>query len=177
MAEGLTVDGLTVAYGTITALESVSLAIPPGKITVLAGPNGCGKSSLLRAIRHLAEAQSGRILIGDTDVSRLGPKEIARAIDVSALGDAWGRYQAGESNVFSRRIYTLSGQGTYDEVRKKLQRDPEFARTAQAYMAEFEQLLKRAAAGPRPAEESREYLLSDRGKVYTMLAHASGRLN
>ena len=44
-------------------------------------------------------------------------------------------------------------------------------------MAEFEQLLKRAAAGPRPAQESREYLLSDRGKVYTMLAHASGRLN
>ena len=65
--------------------------------------------------------------------------------------------------MFSRRIYTLSGQGTYDEVRKKLQRDPEFARTAQAYMAEFEQLLKRAAAGPRPAQESRDYLLSDRG--------------
>ena len=55
--------------------------------------------------------------------------------------------------------------------------DPEFARTAQAYMAEFEQLLKRAAAGPRPVEESRDYLLSDRGRVYTMLAHASGRLN
>ena len=79
--------------------------------------------------------------------------------------------------MFSRRIYKLSGQGTYDEVRKKLQRDPEFARTAQAYMAEFEQLLKRAAAGPRPVEESRDYLLSDRGRVYTMLAHASGRLN
>ncbi len=104
-------------------------------------------------------------------------EEIARAIDLTALSEAWTRYQAGESNVFSRRIYTLGGQGTYDEVRKKLQRDPEFARTSQAYMAEFEQLLKRAAAGPRPAEESREYLLSDRGKVYTMLAHASGRLN
>jgi hypothetical protein len=104
-------------------------------------------------------------------------EEIARAIDLTALAEAWTRYQAGESNVFSRRIYTLGGQGTYDEVRKKLQRDPEFARTSQAYMAEFEQLLKRAAAGPRPAQESREYLLSDRGKVYTMLAHASGRLN
>ena len=84
---------------------------------------------------------------------------------------------AGEANAFSRRIYTLPGQGTYDEVRKKLQRDAEFARTAQAYMAEFEQLLKRAASGPRPVEESRDYLLSDRGRVYTMLAHASGRLN
>ena len=104
-------------------------------------------------------------------------EEIARAIDFNALADAWGRYQAGEANVFSRRIYTLTGQGTYDEVRKKLQRDPDFAHTAQAYMGEFEQLLRRAAGGPRPAQESREYLLSDRGKVYTMLAHASGRLN
>ncbi|KRA45531.1 apolipoprotein A1/A4/E domain-containing protein [Devosia sp. Root635] len=103
--------------------------------------------------------------------------EIARSIDDGALADAWARYQAGESNVFSRRIYTLSGQGTYDEVRKKLQREPEFARTAQAYMSEFEQLLKRAAAGAHPAAETREYLLSDRGKVYTTLAHASGRLN
>jgi len=104
-------------------------------------------------------------------------EEIARSIDDGALAEAWARYQAGESNVFSRRIYTLAGQGTYDDVRKKFQREPEFARTAQAYMSEFEQLLKRAAAGPRPAEETRDYLLSDRGKVYTTLAHASGRLN
>jgi hypothetical protein len=104
-------------------------------------------------------------------------EDIARSIDDAALADAWARYQAGESNVFSRRIYTLAGQGTYDDVRKKLQRDPEFARTAQAYMGEFEQLLKRAAAGAQPAAETREYLLSDRGKVYTTLAHASGRLN
>jgi hypothetical protein len=104
-------------------------------------------------------------------------EDIARAIDDAALGDAWGRYQAGESNVFSRRIYTLTGQGTYDDVRKRIQRDTDFARTAQAYMGEFEQLLKRAAAGPSAAAETREYLLSDRGKVYTMLAHASGRLN
>jgi len=62
-------------------------------------------------------------------------------------------------------------------VRKRIQRDADFARTAQAYMSEFEQLLKRAAAGPRPAAETREYLLSDRGKVYTTLAHASGRLS
>ena len=86
------------------------------------------------------------------------------------------RYQSGEQNVFSRRIYTLTGQSTYDDVRKRMQRDPDFRRTADAYMAEFEQVLRRAAAGPAAAAETREYLLSDRGKVYTMLAHAGGRL-
>ncbi|HEY0920178.1 hypothetical protein, partial [Devosia sp.] len=103
-------------------------------------------------------------------------EEIARSMDQAAYAEAWQRYQAGEQNVFSRRIYTLGGQGTYDEVRKRLQRDPDFAATARTYMGEFEQLLQRAAAGPSPAAEAREYLLSERGRVYTMLAHASGRL-
>ena len=43
-------------------------------------------------------------------------------------------------------------------------------------MAEFEQLLQRAAQGGDPVGETRAILISDRGKVYTMLAHASGRL-
>jgi hypothetical protein len=102
--------------------------------------------------------------------------EIARALDPQALGEAWARYQAGEQNVFSRRIYTLPGQAIYDDVRKRLEADAEFRRAGTAYMAEFEQLLKRAAAGPDPITETRDYLTSERGKVYTMLAHASGRL-
>jgi hypothetical protein len=103
-------------------------------------------------------------------------EEIARSMDQAALAEAWQRYQSGEQNVFSRRIYTLTGQATYDEVRKRIQRDADFAKTATTYMSEFEQLLKRAATGASPVEETREYLLSDRGRVYTMLAHASGRL-
>ena len=102
--------------------------------------------------------------------------EIARSMDTNALSEAWRRYQAGEQAVFSRRIYTLSGQGTYDEVRKRIQRDADFAKTAKTYMSEFEQLLQQAALGANPAQEALDYLLSDRGKVYTMLAHASGRL-
>jgi hypothetical protein len=126
------------------------------------------RNATTTATSNAAGGQQGN-LSGITD-------EIARAIDQNALADAWGRYQNGEQNVFSRRIYTLSGQGTYDEVRKKLQSDHDFGRTAQAYMTEFEQLLKRVATGQRPAAETREILLSDRGRVYTMLAHASGRL-
>jgi hypothetical protein len=102
--------------------------------------------------------------------------EIAKAMDHNALADAWGRYQRGEQNVFSRRIYSLTGQGTYDEVRKRLQRDNDFAATAATYMSEFEQLLQTATQSPNPGAAASEFLLSDRGRVYTMLAHASGRL-
>ena len=147
-----------------TPLQTPQTTMPPR------GDEGGGwlRDVLRNATAKQAGSQQGN-LSGLTE-------EIARSMDPNALADAWSRYQGGEQNVFSRRIYTLGGQGTYDEVRKKLQRDNDFARTAQAYMAEFEQLLKRAAAGEQPAAETREYLLSDRGKVYTMLAHASGRL-
>jgi hypothetical protein len=102
--------------------------------------------------------------------------DIARAIDPAALADAWTRYQMGEQNVFSRRIYTLTGQATFDQVKRRVVTDAEFGRNAQSYMTEFEQLLQRTAQGPDPVTETRAYLTSDRGKVYTMLAHASGRL-
>jgi hypothetical protein len=82
----------------------------------------------------------------------------------------------GEQNVFSRRIYTLTGQATYDQVKRRLGSDTEFSKNAQSYMSEFEQLLQRAASGADPVGETRAFLTSDRGKVYTMLAHASGRL-
>ena len=54
--------------------------------------------------------------------------------------------------------------------------DAEFMKNAASYMTEFEQLLQRAAQGGDPVSETRAILISDRGKVYTMLAHASGRL-
>jgi hypothetical protein len=124
---------------------------------------------LRNANNAAATAQAQQNFTGLTD-------EIARAIDPGALADSWQRYQNGEQNAFSRRIYTLTGQSTYDDIRKRLQRDPEFARSATNYIGEFEQVLKRAASGPDPLEETRSILLSDRGKVYTMLAHANGRL-
>lgn len=103
--------------------------------------------------------------------------EVTRAVDENALIEAWYRYRSGESNVFSRRIYTLTGQGTYDEVRKKFQRDSEFAQTANAFIDDFERVLANAANDPRSGVTMDEHLISDRGKVYTMLAHASGRLS
>ena len=123
-------------------------------------PAEVDNSGWLRDVLRNATAKQQSTQTQPSGLSGL-TEEIARSIDDGALADAWARYQSGESNVFSRRIYTLAGQGTYDDVRKKLQREPDFARTAQAYMSEFEQLLKRAAAGANPAGETREYLLSD----------------
>lgn len=84
MDKAIIVEALTVAYGAATALDAIDLAVPKGKVTVLAGPNGCGKSTLLRAIRRLHQPKSGGVRIGDLPISRLKEKELARHIGLLA---------------------------------------------------------------------------------------------
>jgi hypothetical protein len=101
--------------------------------------------------------------------------DIARMIDHEAAVELWDRYKRGERNVFTRRLYTLQGQQTFDEIRRKYRRDTEFKETVDRYIDEFERLLGEAAKDDRDSMVAKTYLTSETGKVYTMLAHASGR--
>ncbi len=101
--------------------------------------------------------------------------DIARMIDHDAAVELWDRYKRGERNVFTRRLYTLQGQQTFDEMRRKYRRDAEFKDTVDRYIDEFERLLGEAAKDDRDSMVAKTYLTSETGKVYTMLAHASGR--
>ena len=101
--------------------------------------------------------------------------DIARMIDHDAAAELWDRYKRGERNVFTRRLYTLQGQKTFEEVRKKYRGDREFKQTVDRYIGEFERLLEEVARDDRGQVVARTYLTSETGKVYTMLAHAAGR--
>jgi hypothetical protein len=103
--------------------------------------------------------------------------DIARAIDHDASVDLWRRYQRGERDVFTRRLYTLKGQQTFDEIKHKYDREPEFRTAVNRYIADFEKLLADVARTDRDRTITQSYLTSDTGKVYTMLAHAAGRLS
>ncbi|MGL4728744.1 MAG: hypothetical protein ACRCWO_08300 [Bosea sp. (in: a-proteobacteria)] len=101
--------------------------------------------------------------------------DIARMIDHDAAVELWDRYQRGERNVFTRRLYTLQGQQAFDEIRRKYRREAEFKDTVDRYVDEFEKLLADVAKDDRDGIVTNTYLTSETGKVYTMLAHASGR--
>lgn len=101
--------------------------------------------------------------------------DIARAIDHDASIELWERYQSGERNVFTRRLYTLQGQKIFDDIRSKYTRDPEFHAAVDRYIADFERLLDDVGQNDSDNTMTRTYLSSDTGKVYTMLAHAAGR--
>ena len=78
--------GLTVAYASgkreIVALRDVSLRLAAGEILGLVGPNGCGKTTLIRAVTRVVRPASGEIWIGGEDVASLSQAEIARQVAV-----------------------------------------------------------------------------------------------
>jgi hypothetical protein len=103
--------------------------------------------------------------------------DIARMIDHEASAELWERYQRGERGMGTRRLYTAQGQKAFEEIRNKYRGDPEFRQTVEHYIHEFERLLEDVSRGDRGAAVARNYLTSDTGKVYTMLAHAAGRFD
>lgn len=63
-------DGVSFAYGDKPALRNVSFRVPAGTSTAIVGLCGSGKTTLLNLLERFYEADEGRVLIGDTDVSR-----------------------------------------------------------------------------------------------------------
>jgi ABC-type branched-subunit amino acid transport system ATPase component/branched-subunit amino acid ABC-type transport system permease component len=74
----LTLEGLTVRYGVVTAVNNVSYKLVPGIVTGLIGPNGAGKTSLIDAISGFARAE-GHVQLDDVDLSRAPAMKRARA--------------------------------------------------------------------------------------------------
>jgi urea transport system ATP-binding protein len=74
----LKVEGLDVHYGAAQALRSVSLEVPAGKVTVVLGRNGVGKTTLLRAIAGHQPVSAGSIVWNGTLLNGLAPYQRAR---------------------------------------------------------------------------------------------------
>ncbi|VAW01481.1 Glycerol-3-phosphate ABC transporter, ATP-binding protein UgpC (TC 3.A.1.1.3) [hydrothermal vent metagenome] len=72
---GIRLERLTKRYGPKNVVDGIDLEIEEGQFTVLVGPSGCGKTTSLRMIAGLVEPTSGRIFIGDRDVTDLEPKD------------------------------------------------------------------------------------------------------
>lgn len=74
----LRVDNVSVAYGAIEALKSVSLSVGEGEIVAVLGANGAGKTTLLKAISGLIPVKSGAIVFAEQNLQKLPPHVIAR---------------------------------------------------------------------------------------------------
>jgi len=106
----------------------------------------------------------------------LNVQTIARALDPAAADAIWTRMRRGERGIMARSIYTPDGRVAYDEINRRVKTDPGLQDMITQFLANFERILRDAEARDPTGQVVQQNLVSDNGRVYLFLAHASGRL-
>lgn len=101
---------------------------------------------------------------------------VARALDPGTAAAIWSRYRSGQRGIMVRSIYTNEGRTMFDEISARYQADPDFHRTVDRFLADFEAIVKDIELKDPSGRAVEAHLVSDSGRVYLFLAHASGRL-
>ncbi len=76
----LTARELTLAYEDRTVVHGLDLAVPDGRVTVIVGPNACGKSTTLRALGRLLGPKAGAVLLDGAELAKIPTRKIAQSI-------------------------------------------------------------------------------------------------
>lgn len=97
---------IQVSYGKREILRDIDAAIAPGRITAVMGPNGCGKTTLLRCIGGLLEPTAGSVAIDGQEVRSFAARALAQKV-------AFVRQQAQTDFEFSAFETVLMGRNPY----------------------------------------------------------------
>ncbi|HXC80197.1 MAG TPA: ABC transporter ATP-binding protein [Candidatus Acidoferrum sp.] len=74
----LRAERITAGYGAVPVVRDISIAVGTGEIVAVIGPNGAGKSTLLKSLVGILRLISGKILLGEDDVTGHTPEDLAR---------------------------------------------------------------------------------------------------
>jgi iron complex transport system ATP-binding protein len=75
-------ERLSVAYDRRLVVDSLDMRVPKGRISVIIGPNGCGKSTVLKAVGRLLKPRGGAVYLNGDDISSLPTREVARRMAI-----------------------------------------------------------------------------------------------
>ena len=76
----LSVDDLSFAYRDRTVLSRISFSVDAGEVLGLVGPNGCGKTTLIKCVDGMLSPQEGKVVLGGRDLGGMHRREVARAM-------------------------------------------------------------------------------------------------
>ncbi|MGD0700769.1 MAG: branched-chain amino acid ABC transporter permease/ATP-binding protein [Trebonia sp.] len=113
----LDIEGLTVGFGGLVAVDGLSLSASPGRVTGLIGPNGAGKTTVFNACSGLVTPRSGKVRLGGRDVTRFAAAKRAR----TGLGRTFQQMELFDSlsvldNVLVGFEASKAGGGVYSQV-------------------------------------------------------------
>jgi ABC-type branched-subunit amino acid transport system ATPase component len=75
----LRATGVTAGYGGDPVIRNITVLAAPGEVVSLVGANGSGKSTFLKSLVGVVRVTAGTVVVGETDVTRKAPEEVARA--------------------------------------------------------------------------------------------------
>ena len=81
-AQRLRAENVRLAYDERVVVDELSVAIPPERITVIVGPNACGKSTLLRALARLLRPNAGTVYLDGHAIGKLPTREVATRLGI-----------------------------------------------------------------------------------------------
>lgn len=100
----------------------------------------------------------------------------ARALDQTTASAIWSRFRAGQRGVMVRSIYTVDGRSLFDDVQRRYATDPGFHQAVDRYQQEFLRVLRECEQRDPTGRLAQSQVISDAGRAYLFLAHASGQL-
>jgi ABC-2 type transport system ATP-binding protein len=114
--------GLRKTYGDVTALDSLDLTVPEGKILGLLGPNGAGKTTAVSILTTLIQPDAGSATIAGADVI-VSPGEVRKRIGLSGQYAAVDEYLTGRENLeLTGRLYRLGAKRSKGRAGELLER-------------------------------------------------------
>jgi len=144
MAAPLEARGLTKRFGSTTAVDNLTFAIEPGRITGFLGPNGAGKTTTLRMLLGLVHATDGEALVEGAPYRKLG--DPARTVGAVLEASSYHPGRSGRNHL--RVLATAAGipRGRVDETLEQVELSGPARRPVKTYSLGMRQRLSVAAA-------------------------------